>query len=411
MPTRIVIECIGSRGDVEPYIALGAGLVQAGYDVAVATHDEFEELVSTNAMEHRRVAGNPSEVVKTALGTSWQDSRKNPYLMASRLKELSRSLFDEYLEDSLVAVEDADAVVFSVLGVAAYHVAEAKGVPAVAAWLQPFTRTSAFPNPMITWLPATVSHRIFEQIMWQFIRRETNAFRSRLGVEPHPFFGPYEQLADREMPILYGFSPTIVPRPADWPGYVHVTGAWFRDRNDPLADDLEAFLADGPPPVYIGFGSRSDQNAEQTSSEVSRALHMLGARAIVSDGWGGLVNVDGPDVLSVGETNHQALFPRCSAIVHHGGAGTTHTAARSGMPSVVVPHWADQFFWADRIAVTGAGPSSVSRDSLTADALAIRIDEAVSKHAQRAGVVGRSMAAEDGVATAVGHIERILSQA
>lgn len=408
MTTRIVIECIGSRGDVEPYVALGSGLQRAGFDVALATHAEFRDLVCTSGLEHRVVAGDPSEVVRTELGMSWQDSGKNALLMASRLRRLARPTFEEYVRDSEAAVADADVVVFSMLGVAAYHVAEQRGIPAIGAWLAPFSRTSEFASPMIAWMPARLSHVVLEQILWQFIRQQTNEFRETLGLDPLPLLGPYQQLADSQFPVLYGFSPTLVPRPRDWPNHLEVTGAWFRQRSDRLDSELEAFLSAGPPPVYIGFGSRSDQNAERTSDEIGKALRMLGLRAVVSGGWGGLADVEGPDIWSVGETNHQLLFPRCAAVVHHGGAGTTHTAARSGRPSVVVPHWADQFFWADRIAAVGAGPPGLARRKLTADALAIRLDDAISRHANAARSVGESIAAEQGVDNAVKAIERIL---
>ncbi len=409
MSTRLVIECIGSRGDVEPYLALGSGLQRAGFDVAIATHDTFRDLVRENGLEHRTVAGDPSELVNTAMGLRWQDSGQNPVAMAKRLRELAHPLFDAYLADTEAALDDADAVVFSVLGVAAYHVAELRSIPAIGAWLAPMSRTRDFPNPMVPFLPAHLSHILFEQTMWQFVRRDMNRWREELGLAPFPWHGPFRTLVEHRMPVIYGFSPTLVPRPGDWPPHIVVSGAWFRRRVDPLSAELESFLDAGPQPVYIGFGSRADQEAEARTEEVVRAIRIAGVRAVLSAGWGGLAAPSSDDIHVVGEENHQLLFPQCAVIVHHGGAGTTHTAARSGTPSVVVPHWADQFFWADRIATVGAGPRPLRRNRLTADALALRIDDARRRHATRAAHIGEALRRERGVDRAVEIVERLLA--
>ncbi len=408
MTQRLVIECVGSRGDVEPYLGLGQGLREAGYDVIVATHDTFSDHVDRAGLSHRTIAGNPDEIVRTAMGIRWQDSGTNPILMAKRLRDLARPILDRYLADTQQAVADADAVIFSALGVAAYHVAELHGIPAIGAFLAPMTRTREFGNPMVRFLPNALSHTAFEQTMWQFIRRDMNQWRADMGLAPFPWNGPYRRIVEEEMPILYGFSPTLVPRPADWPDFLEVTGAWTRTTDEPLDDRLVQFLTDGPAPVYIGFGSRSDQNAGDRSEAVRGALRITGHRGVIAAGWGGLESADSDSVISVGETNHQLLFQRCAAVVHHGGAGTTHTAATSGTPSIVIPHWADQFFWADRIAAVGAGPRPITRNRLTGDELAIAIDRAIGQHAVPAAAIGHRLRQERGVEAAVDAVQEIL---
>lgn len=409
MTAQLVIECIGSRGDVEPYVGLGTGLAQAGFDVAIATHDTFRDLVIGAGLEHRSVAGDPSELVHSVMGHRWLDSGKNPVSLAKRLRELAQPLMAEYLANTEAAVADADAVVFSVLGVAAYHVAEQRDIPAIGGWLTPMSRTREYRNPMVSFLPAHVGHVAFDQIMWQFVRRDMNEWRTSLGLEPFPWHGPYRTIIEQRMPVIYGFSPTLVPRPTDWPDHLVITGAWFRPRTDELDDDLEAFLDAGPPPVYVGFGSRSDRDVEARSAEVIKAIRIAGVRAVLSTGWGGLTATEHDNIISVGETNHEALFPRCAAVVHHGGAGTTHAGARAGVPSVVVPAFADQFFWADRIATIDAGPQPLRRSRLTADALALRIDAAVRHHSQAATKVGAAIRSEDGIGVAVETLSRLVT--
>lgn len=408
MTPHIVIECIGSRGDVEPYVALGQGLSGAGFDVTIATHEPFRTLIESTGLRFRSVAGDPTEIVQSARGLHWLDSGRNPVRMITRLRELAQPLMNRYLADTEAALIDADAVVFSVLGVAAYHVAEQRQIPAIGGWLAPMSRTSELRNPMVSFLPTGLGHRVFEQVMWQFVRRDMNDWRRRLGLQELPWHGPYQTIAENRMPVLYGFSPTLVPPPSDWPEYLEVTGAWVRHRSERLPADLEDFLSAGPPPIYVGFGSRSDPEAATRSDAVRGALRLLGQRAIISTGWGGLEASDGPETITVDETNHELLFPRCAAIVHHGGAGTTHTAARSGRPSVVIPDFADQFFWGERIWAAGAGPRPLPRRHVTADALAVRIDDALHRHAGEAGRVGARMRSEQGVARAVAAIRRMV---
>jgi vancomycin aglycone glucosyltransferase len=154
------------------------------------------------------------------------------------------------------------------------------------------------------------------------------------------------------------------------------TGAWMISEETPLPDELENFLANGAPPVYLGFGSM--RASDQTAHVLVEAARTLGLRSILSQGWAGLMPSDaGNDCLSIGDVNHGKLFPRLAAIVHHGGAGTTHTAARAGTPQVIVPHNYDQFYWAHRVQQLGVGVSGPLRDDITVDNVAQALRESL----------------------------------
>ena len=206
--------------------------------------------------------------------------------------------------------------------------------------------------------------------------------------------------------MLYGFSPSVVPMPADWGPANHITGYWFLDPAEdwtpPAA--LLKFLQAGPAPVYIGFGSMSSRKPEETAELVIKALKKTNQRALLFSGWGGLHKEGLPDSLfMIDTTPHAWLFPRMAAVVHHGGAGTTASGLRAGVPSIVVPFFGDQAFWGKRVHDLGVGPAPIPRKKLSVDVLAQAIQESVTNSAmqQRAADLGSKIRAEDGIANAV----------
>jgi UDP:flavonoid glycosyltransferase YjiC (YdhE family) len=214
------------------------------------------------------------------------------------------------------------------------------------------------------------------------------------------------------MPVLYGFSPSVIPAPGDWKADIHVTGYWTLESSEEWAPprELTNFLDEGLPPVYIGFGSMSNRQPEETANLVTKALEICGKRAILLSGWGGLQKADLPDtILMLDSVPHTWLFPRLSCVVHHGGAGTTGAGLRAGVPSIIVPFFGDQPFWGKRVAELGVGPAPIPRKQLTATRLAAAIQEAVSDTPirQQAADLGRKIQAEDGISNAVEIIQQI----
>lgn len=239
-------------------------------------------------------------------------------------------------------------------------------------------------------------------------------FRKKLGLPPmSPWKMPYRHIDGHFMPTLYAYSPHLIPRPADWRDDVHVTGYWFLDDGtdwDPPAD-LVDFLESGPPPVYVGFGSLSDQDFDELSDLVLAAIKKSGLRGLLLTGWGGLANSDLPDeVFKIDSAPHDWLFPQMAAVVHHGGAGTTAAGLRAGVPSVLVPFFGDQPFWGRWIAKRGVGTQPLLRSQLTADKLAYAIKTAANHPGikQRAAEIGERIRAEDGIGYAVRIIDSVL---
>jgi UDP:flavonoid glycosyltransferase YjiC (YdhE family) len=235
--------------------------------------------------------------------------------------------------------------------------------------------------------------------------------RTTLKLEPLPWREELRRL--RRMPHLFGYSPTVLPKPWDWADWVHVTGYWFLDRQEAPAPELAAFLAAGEPPVAIGFSSQVSRETRRISAATVEALRLTGRRGIMISGFGGLRGIDLPDsILRVDSVPYDWLLPQVAAMVHQGGAGSTASVLRAGVPSFAVPFGYEQALWGRRIARLGAGPPPLAPSRLTAERLAAAIDRTADTphYRRRAAEAGRAIRAEDGIAVAVGIVERTLAR-
>jgi sterol 3beta-glucosyltransferase len=327
-------------------------------------------------------------------------------------------IFDQMQQEVWDACQETDAVIYHPGLIAASFVANQRGIPAFMASPFPMTPTGAWPSllfydgPRLGSLYNRLTHTLFEQMFWQMFRAPIQKFWKARG-ENISSGAPYGRLRREGVPVLYGFSDHVLPRPADWPTAHHVTGYWFLDAapawQPPAA--LVDFLRTGPPPVYVGFGSvGSPRRAQETTALIVEALALAGQRGVLLTAGNAAEPGTLPEtIFSLREAPHAWLFPQMAAIVHHGGAGTTAAGLRAGVPAVVVPHAVDQPMWGRRIAELGAGPQPIPRKQLTAEALAAAISAALHGDVRaRADALGRRIRAEDGVAKAVEIIDHSL---
>lgn len=417
---RIGIIALGSRGDIQPLIALGAGLHAAGHFVRLITNENYAAPVRAHGLDFWPVPGDVQAIAQSDEMRALLE--KGNFLAINRLTATAvQEAALDWAREALAGCRDIGLLLAGVGGLfLAAAVAEKLNIPLIQTYVVPFTPTAAFSGTLLP--PALgrlggganrLSHHLTRQMMWQAYRTaDTRARREVLDLPPTSFWGPYAGKRMHAGPVLYGFSTAVIPRPSDWDANQHITGFWYleaaHDWTPPAA--LVDFLQRGDPPVSIGFGSMIQPRPRETAGLILEALAQTGQRAVILSGWSNYRMTDLPDTVFVAEAvPHDWLFPRATAVVHHGGAGTTAAGLRAGVPSIVVPFFGDQPFWGQRVAELGVGPQPIRRAKLTAERLALAIHAAVSDPAlrARAAALGAQIRAEDGVARAVEVIERV----
>ncbi len=424
--TRILIATVGSRGDVQPYVALAKGLIAAGHEPTVATCERFRSFVTGHGVAFEPLSDDILLLLDSDAGRTAMDESsglvgtiKTNLALAKQAGPINERLLGDVWRAAQAA--EPELVVYHPKALAGPHVAEALGVPAIEALPVPvIVPTGEFPVIGLPRLPLgagynRLTYRLVSAGYRQY-EKMANRFRAdELGLAPVKNAAMLTRLPDgRPIEVLHAVSEHVLPRPADWPAHAHLSGYWFLDGEDAWTppQDLVEFLDAGEPPVYVGFGSMAGRDPARMTREVVAALEQAGVRGILASGWGGLDTAGLPDsVLAITEAPHDWIFPRVSAVVHHGGAGTTAAGLRAGRPTVVCPFIVDQFFWGARVADLGAGPTPVPQKKLTADRLAAAIRQATTDAGIRSTAerIGAAISAEDGIATAVAQIDAVLA--
>lgn len=385
---HITIVAIGSRGDIQPCVALGKGLIKSGNKVRIATHKYFADFVKRQGMEFAPIEGDPRQAMEKESGQQWLKSGMSLVKFVRGMRDLfTYESINKALNDTLEACRGTDAILYTALGSAGYHVAEKLKVPSIFLLLQPFSRSRMNPSIFAPALPLGGLYNwwtnIFaEQLMWQMVRVPINRWRrDALNLEPMSLKGPFSALYQEQEPFIYGFSQFVVPRAHDWPEWHHITGYWFleSDKDWSPPQELIQFIAGGSKPIYFGFGSMNGKVTRKLTAQAIEAVRMSGQRAVLVGGWASAHDLELPDsVFMIESVPHKWLFPQMAAVVHHGGAGTTAAALLAGVPSIIVPFFGDQPYWGKRVADLGVGPKPILRSKLTAKGLAEAINQAIS---------------------------------
>ena len=409
----------------------------------LATHPTFKTFAEENGLEFFSIGGDPAELmafmVKNPGLMPGVDSLKNGDVGKRRrgMYEIVKGCWRSCIEsgngmDETTEQPDpqkverpfvADAIIANPPSFAHIHCAERLGVPLHLMFTMPWSPTQSFPHPLTTIhssnaepnMTNLVSYALVEMMTWQGLGDVMNRFRKRtLGLEPVSLMWAPGMTSRLRIPFTYCWSPALIPKPEDWGGHIFVSGFYFLSLASSYTPDpkLVAFLEDGPPPVYIGFGSIVVEDPDAMTKLIFDAVKKSGVRALVSKGWGGF----GSDELSIpdhifmlGNVPHDWLFKHVSAVVHHGGAGTTAAGILAGRPTVVVPFFGDQPFWGAMTARAGAGPQPVPFKHLTADSLSAALMKALAPEAlQKAKKLGESIAKEEGAEAGAQSFHRML---
>ena len=402
---KFVAVTYGTEGDTRPMALLCRALMNAGHSAHLLAGAGTLDYPATLGVTTTALAGDIRTVLRQDTVLKHGGFRNTARAFA-RIAAVNSG---PWLRATAAASEGCDAVIIG--GLAAFvglSAAEAVGIPAIGTGLIPITPTRDFASPFLRpglvprWLNRA-SHKLVNALIWHVFKGPVNAARADVcGLPPRRHVWTSH-------PMLYGISPSLVPQPADWQPTARICGHWLAPETEwspPAA--LGEFLAAGEPPVYVGFGSMGALGSAQWMGEALRALR--GRRALFYPGWSnGSAVVLPPNIHVLTSAPHGWLFPRVRMVIHHGGAGTAHAAARAGVPSVVVPFAGDQFFWADRLREAGVAPAPVLANGLNADQLARAIDAADRDEVcAKAAALAVSFVREDGLKTAVTAIESLV---
>lgn len=404
---NITIVALGSSGDAYPSLALGLGLKKAGCRVCLAANPVFKADVLKQGIDFFPI----QTMLRQSLSDS-PDSIKpakplNPLHFFRSKKKHIRPILERIVTDIRHACRDADLILYNMLALPAHHFAKQTDTKAFPICLQPLGRTNVFPSPVISsniHVPKMLnaaSYRIVETCMALFLN---NSDQLKGKASFHEFF---QEVYSENIPVLHGFSASILPKPSDWSDNMHITGYWFMDapRDWVPPEGLQAFLSRGPAPVCVGFGSMNDPDISTIIRETVQGILQAGHRVILLTGWSETPfdETACPDLYVAKSIPHSWLFPRVSAVVHHGGAGTTGAAVRAGIPSIIIPFFFDQGFWADRLEKLEAGPPRLSKRSLTQQAMATAINKTLNNKTMHDKLkqLSAELNAENGVENAV----------
>jgi len=365
---RITCLTVGSRGDVQPYIALCRGLLAEGHRPKIATHAEFAPWIQKYGIEFEPVEGDPAELMRLCI--------ENDMFTYSFLREASakfRQWIDELLSSAWRACQGSDLLIESPSAMAGIHIAEALGIPYFRAFSMPWTRTRAYPHAF-----AVPDHKVggaynyfsyvmFDNVFWKGISGQVNRWRKKeLGLRSTSL----DKMQPNKVPFLYSFSPQVVPPPLDYSDWVRITGFWFLDEAGDWTppQDLVAFIQksreENKKLVYIGFGSIVVSDPSALTQTVVESVLKADVYCILAKGWSDRLGDPAavtteiplpPQIHQIRSAPHDWLFRQVDAVVHHGGAGTTGASLRAGVPTVIKPFFGDQFFFGSRVEDLGVG--------------------------------------------------------
>ncbi|KAL3442571.1 sterol 3-beta-glucosyltransferase [Aspergillus insuetus] len=420
---RITCLTIGSRGDVQPYIALCKGFLAEGHKPKIATHAEFEPWIRKHGIDFAPVDGDPAELMRLCV--------ENGMFTYSFLKEATakfRGWIDDLLSSAWKSCQGSDILIESPSAMAGIHVAEALRIPYFRGFTMPWSRTRAYPHAFA--VPEHrmggaynyISYMMFDTVFWQAISKQVNRWRAKeLGLKSTNM----DKMAPNKVPFLYNYSPSVVPPPLDYPDWIDITGYWFLNEGSDwtppkeLANFMKRARQDGKKIVYIGFGSIVVSDPAALTRTVIESVLKADVRCILSKGWSARLGDPSsakaeiplpPEIHQIQSAPHDWLFSHIDAAAHHGGAGTTGASLRAGVPTIVKPFFGDQFFFGNRVEDLGVG---ICMRKLNVSVFSRALWEVT--HSERMIVKARNLGErirnEDGVGVAIQTIYRNLEYA
>lgn len=419
---RITILTIGCRSDIEPYVPLAVGLVAAGHTVTLATHAEFQSLLTDGRVTFSALTANVKSLLAGEGGEELLDAGRNPIKVFKSLAKLGTPIVIEVFRDALRACQEAELIICSTaMYFAGEALAEKLSCRLVYGSLQPMAPTHYERSVMSPPLPSGityfgrfgynwVSQLMTLQMLCVLMRDKINLARAQvLNLPPRPKWFSTGVFADGPL-FIYGYSPRIIAQPPDWSDRQHVTGYWLTTDTvqTESTNSLTSFLDAGTPPLLMHLDGISEKHEQRVLNLAIEALPRDGLRAVIVTGLKGLARPASETLFFTDTVPPAALLSCMAAIVHHGGAGMTGLGLKAGLPAVVIPFMADQLFWGHRLRELGVAAASIPQTQVTVDRLGTALTTVASNASMsaRATALSDAIRREDGVTRAVELVSR-----
>jgi UDP:flavonoid glycosyltransferase YjiC (YdhE family) len=407
---KIVLNAQGSQGDVRPVLALGLALRKSGHEILFCAPVNFGPLASQYGFNFQAVGGDFKEFMDQN-----KELAGHPVKL---IKAFAKGLQDQLsaqIQSLIEAVKGADLLVGAGIDFVGKSVAEYTKIPyryicyVPLAFKSrnhppntiPYRKLPGWMNLFFGW----INEVVWQNIMGLKAANDINRRRLDLGEVKHIMDYMMEK-------TIISASSVLAPMPSDIRVDYIQTGYWYLDDETPLDDELNRFIEAGPPPVYFGFGSMEDPDPDGTAKILQELKCSGRVRLIVSKGWAKLgIGDQSQNIFLIDYAPHAKLFPKMAAVIHHGGAGTTHMAARAGVPQIIVPHILDQYYWGERVFALKLGPKPIPRRRLSSLKLLAAIDEAINNPVLKKNVaeMGRTLQQEDGLQEALNYFNSIIA--
>ena len=412
---RFTMISIGSTGDVRPYVILGQELKRRGHEITIASFAPFRDMAADAGLNFYAISGDVTRMMAKIMKPG-----VTGFTYLQHLESAIKSVAPMLVRDLQNACVDAEGIICTYFGSAAYSIAEKYHIPCVQTQFFPMDYNANVPISSApglrlgkTWNKAT--YKIGYLMINTLEKRYLTGWRKEQGmrvrkIKPRPDY----TINGHTIPVIYAMSPLLLPRPLAWNEHIHMSGFWTPSETESFKppEDLTAFLNAGDKPVYIGFGSMVSGDMGKTLEIVLAAIEEAGVRAVISRGWGG-GEIHAPKNVFVADyLPHDWLFDHVAAVVHHGGAGTTAAGLRAGKPTLVIPFGGDQPFWGMRVRAMGCGPKPIRRELLTVEKLVKALRELLDTKSYEVAAreLGLRLLQENGTQNAADIIEREVAQ-
>ena len=422
---KIAITTVGTRGDLQPYIALGLGLKKSGHEVLIVSAKNEETFVRNYGLGFYALDVDIQKIIE---GGEVQEMSKgsNPLkFIVSHLKgsKSLKSLMVKTQGEIWNACQNADLIIFHPGMPLGFFLANEKNKKAILATPFPVVATKDYPSILFYALPKLgsyynlLTHFIFDKVFWALAKSPIKEFWNKnIKSKTNFSISPLKQQIKSGQLVLNGYSELLFSHSKEWANNIHTIGSWIIETEPNFVPpiELDNFINSGEVPIYIGFGSMKDLvSFNKTLAIIIETLNITKQRAVIGLGWTtNSYKEKLPDnILLVDSIPHTWLFPKMKMVIHHGGAGTTATGLRAGKPTIIIPHNADQPAWGQRVFELGVGSRPIKKSKLTTDNLASAIIYSQTPNIiANATMLGQQLQNENGVAKAVQIIDRLISE-